>query len=370
MTPSVSLGLVTLGLDLAAGPGSTEVSIAEVAVRYVNDVLGGVAGLELRLEVVSELADPELARDGAEELVDKGVCGVFGLGLEFAEHGLPILEEAGVPWFGAPIAPRDYVSPVSFPIIGGVPAELGAIAEYFVSDRGRSRIVLVLPGVGGAAGVHLIMQSECRRRGIADVHLVEVALDADDLRPVAAGIRDHAPDLVVGFLGGAQASALMGEFANERGNVGLVFGGTAMDDGVFAAAGDAATGTFHCAEFLPYDHPTDPEVRVFAAALKRDCALSPTNWAQGTFSSVVTASSLLGSVARGEELSSSTLLSAFATVEDHHVFMGSSLSRRSTPRDYPQLINTGCLILERTPTGLSDVGDGWINGLDCQEESV
>lgn len=359
MTEPIVLGLLTVGGGFPGTAGPQEVAVAEAAVQFVNNDRGGVDGRPIELLVEEEQADPERAAAAATSFVAAGVSVVFGLGVVWADAGLPILEEASLPWMGAAVNPREFTSPVSFPVIGGVPAEFAALARYFAESVGTRRFSVLSPDLPPADDAVDLLAAMLAGRGAEIVGRVPVALDAVDMEDALTQGLAASPDVVVPFLGGAQAVSVMRASGDAGSGVPLAFIGTAMeDDAVFTPAGDAAEGTLHCAEFLPYDDPSDPEVREFHEALARYSDFPPTSWAQGSFGSVVTIADVLATTGPDP----ADVLAYLTDVDGQSVYMASSMSRSHAPDDFPQLTNVDCLMLERRDGRLVDVGGGWING--------
>lgn len=359
MAEPIILGLLTVGGGFPGTAGPQEVAVAEAAVQFVNNERGGVGGRPIELMVEEEQADTERATAAARAFVDAGASAVFGLGVVWADAGLPVLEEASLPWLGAAVNTREFTSPVSFPVIGGVPAEFAALAKHFADGEGARRFAVLSPDLAPADDAVNLLASMLDSRGAEIVSRVPVALDAVDLGENLRQGLAPSPDIVVPFLGGPQAVSVMEASRDSGPGVPLAFIGTAMeDDAVFTPAGDAAEGTLHCAEFLPYDDPSDPEVREFHDALARYSDFPPTSWAQGSFGTVLTIADILGTTGPVP----SDVLAYLTEVDGQSVYMASSMARSHAPDDHPQLTNVDCLMLERRDGRLVDVGGGWING--------
>jgi len=359
MTEPVALGLLTVGGGFPGTAGPQEVAVAEAAVQFPNNERGGVQGRPFELLVEEERADAGRAAEAARAFVEAGVSAVFGLGVVWADAGLPILEDASLPWMGAAVNPREFTSPVSFPLIGGVPAEFAALARHFAGSSGARRFSVVSPDLPPADDAVDLFASMLARRDAEIVGRVPVALDAVDMGAALSRALEPSPDVVVPFLGGAQAVSVMEASSTAGSEVPLAFIGTAMeDDAVFTPAGDAADGTLHCAEFLPYDDPSHPEVREFHEALARYSDFPPTSWAQGSFGSVVTIADIIEATGPDPV----DVLAYLTDVDGQEVYMASSMARSNAPDDHPQLTNVDCLMLERRDGRLVDVGGGWING--------
>lgn len=354
----VTLGLLTIGADLTGAPGAQEVAVSQAAVRHVNEDLDGIDGHPLRLVVGEELGDVARARECARRFVAEGAIAVFGLGIAWADGGLPVLEEAGVPWLGAAINPAESTSPVSFPLIGGVPAELSALARHLAA-RGVRSVAVVAPDMPQVAEQTDRFRTFLARRGIRELEVRVVTTDAAQLARAARDVRDTG-EVVMPLFGGEEAATFMVAAREEGIEAPLVFLGTAMDDAVFEAAGAAAEGTVHCAEFVAYDDDSDEQVRAFRAALARYSTFPPTSYAQGSFASVVT----IGEIGRriGADRLDGRAVVEHMRHERQPVFMSSDYWHRGAPADFPQLGNVDCLVLERRNGRLVDIDGGWING--------
>ena len=75
--------------------------IAQGAVVDINNA-GGLNGHELELITCNEGADPNKAADCARQAVDEGVAAMVGGFTANGDAIMPILEEAGIPWFAPP----------------------------------------------------------------------------------------------------------------------------------------------------------------------------------------------------------------------------------------------------------------------------
>jgi branched-chain amino acid transport system substrate-binding protein len=349
------IGYVTME-GFPGGPGPISRLAAQAAVEFVNRERGGVRGRPVALAVRDEGGSPEAAAACAREIVAAGAFAVMGMGAAWAHHGLPILEAAGVPWLGGAITGPEYTSPVSFPIIGGVPAETRALARYFGErEQVRRAAVLHLDVPEAGAGVDALLR-DLADWGVGAVATVPLQLDLGDLDAAATRVTDHRPEAVFAIVGGDHTSPVMHALRGHQ----LAFLGTAMDiERILGPAGDAAVGSLHCAEFLPYDDGRDPEVAVFRDAMDRYTDVPANSWGQGGFAGVMTICDI---AARLEPVAARPVLEYLRGVDGQPVFMGSSMARRHAPAEFPQLTNVDCLILRWDGTRLVDAGGDWVNG--------
>ena len=75
--------------------------VAQGAVVQINNA-GGLGGHELKLITCNDSADPNKAADCARQAVDEGVAALVGGFTANGDAIMPILEQAGIPWFGPP----------------------------------------------------------------------------------------------------------------------------------------------------------------------------------------------------------------------------------------------------------------------------
>ena len=111
---------------------------------------GGVGGHELKLITCNDSADPNKAADCARQAVDEGVAAMVGGFTANGDAIMPILEEAGIPWFAPPgISAAELSSEDSYPITSGVLglAGLGQMAAEDGCDKVAS-VNYDLPSAG------------------------------------------------------------------------------------------------------------------------------------------------------------------------------------------------------------------------------
>jgi ABC-type branched-subunit amino acid transport system substrate-binding protein len=131
----------------AAGP--TYENIANTAQYYANyiNARGGVAGRPLEVMVCDEQFDAAVATTCARQAVEEGVVAVVGSFTFFAESIVPVLEEAGIDWFGmcCPIAPSEFTSEYSFPIGNQPMYAVGAVSRA-VQDGCQNINAVIIDG--------------------------------------------------------------------------------------------------------------------------------------------------------------------------------------------------------------------------------
>ena len=125
--------------------------VAQGAVVQINND-GGLGGHELKLITCNDSADPNKAADCARQAVDEGVAAMVGGFTANGDAIMPILEQAGIPWFGPPGSRRRAVQRGQLPITSGVLglAGLGQMAAEDGCDKVAS-VNYDLPSAGQIA---------------------------------------------------------------------------------------------------------------------------------------------------------------------------------------------------------------------------
>src|SRR3954453_8013423 len=111
--------------------------VAQGAVVQINNN-GGLGGHELKLITCNDSADPNKAADCARQAVQEGVAAMVGGFTANGDAVMPILEQAGIPWFAPPgISAAELSSSDSYPITSGVLglAGLGQMAAEDGCDK-------------------------------------------------------------------------------------------------------------------------------------------------------------------------------------------------------------------------------------------
>ncbi|MGW0731383.1 ABC transporter substrate-binding protein [Streptomyces sp. NPDC002851] len=126
-------------------------AMAQAYARWVN-ANGGIRGRQLRVLTCNEQNDSVAAARCARRAVKENVVAVLG---SYSQHGqafMSPLEAAGIPYIGGyGLTETEFLSPLSFPVNGGLPALLAGNGEQL--SRVCDRVALVRPDT--LAGDHL-----------------------------------------------------------------------------------------------------------------------------------------------------------------------------------------------------------------------
>lgn len=188
------------------------VDIAAGAVVQINND-GGLNGHEVQLITCNEAADPNKAAECARQAADEGVAAVIG---GFSANGdtiMPILEEAGIPWFGPPgISAAELSSDYSYPITSGV-LGLAGLGQMAAQD-GCEKVASVNYDLPSAGQISQLVDLGLGSEGAAPSDLIKVPPTTTDFSTIAQEASEY-DCAVVGtppqpFLGIAAAGAQLG----------------------------------------------------------------------------------------------------------------------------------------------------------------
>jgi ABC-type branched-subunit amino acid transport system substrate-binding protein len=186
--------------------------IAQGAVVSINNG-GGINGHEVKLTTCNDKADPNAAADCARQAVDDKVSAVVG---GFSANGdaiMPILEDAGIPWFAPPgISAAELSSSDSYPITSGV-LGLAGLGQLAQAD-GCTSIASVNYDLPSAGQIGQLVDIGIASKGGDPSTLIKVPPTTTDFSGIAQEVSDY-DCAVVGtppqaLLGIAAAGASLG----------------------------------------------------------------------------------------------------------------------------------------------------------------
>jgi ABC-type branched-subunit amino acid transport system substrate-binding protein len=240
--------------------------IADGAVVDINNA-GGINGRELKLITCNEGADPNKAAACARQAVDEGVAAVVG---GFTANGdviLPILEDAGIPWFGPPgISSAELSSANSFMLTSGVLGLAGLGAK--AAADGCETVASVNYDLPSAGEISQLVDLGLASGGAAASDLIKVPPTTTDFSSIAQETADY-DCAVVGtppqpFIGIATAAQSLGSDTRYY----VVPGG--LTTFVTDSGGDAVEGTVTLSSFPPGDDPIWDDAKAVVGELEDD----------------------------------------------------------------------------------------------------
>jgi branched-chain amino acid transport system substrate-binding protein len=237
--------------------------IAQGAVVQINND-GGIGGHELKLITCNDSADPNKAADCARQAVDEGVAALVGGFTANGDAVMPILEDAGIPWFGPPgISAAELSSEDSYPITSGV-LGLAGLGQKAAQD-GCDTVASVNYDLPSAGQISQLVDIGLASEGHAASDLIKVPPTTTDFSTIAQETSDY-DCAVVGtppqpFLGIAAAGAQLGSETTYY----VVPGG--LTDTVAENGGEAVEGTVTLSNFPGSSDPIWDEGKEYVGDL-------------------------------------------------------------------------------------------------------
>jgi ABC-type branched-subunit amino acid transport system substrate-binding protein len=238
--------------------------VAQAAVVQINND-GGLGGHELKLITCNDSADPNKAADCARQAVDEGVAALVGGFTANGDALMPILEQAGIPWFGPPgISSAELSSENSYPITSGV-LGLAGLGQMAAED-GCDKVASVNYDLPSAGQIAQLVDLALTNAGHEKSTLIKVPPTTTDFSTIAQETSDY-DCAVVGtppqpFVGIAAAGAQLGSTTKYY----VVPGG--LSDTVSENGGAAVEGTKSLSNFPDLDDPIWDDAKKYTGGLE------------------------------------------------------------------------------------------------------
>jgi ABC-type branched-subunit amino acid transport system substrate-binding protein len=240
--------------------------IAQGAVVQINND-GGLGGHELKLITCNEGADPNQAAECARQAVEEGVAAMVGGFTANGDAIMPILEEAGIPWFAPPgISAAELSSEDSYPITSGV-LGLAGLGQMAAED-GCDKVASVNYDLPSAGSISQLVDLGLGSQGHDASALIKVPPTTTDFSTIAQETSEY-DCAVVGtppqpFLGIAASGAQLGSETKYY----VVPGG--LTDTVTESGGDAVEGTVTLSNFPAAEDPIWDDAKEAVGDLEDD----------------------------------------------------------------------------------------------------
>ncbi len=240
--------------------------IAQGAVVQINND-GGLGGHELKLITCNDSADPNKAADCARQAVDEGVAALVGGFTANGDAVMPILEDAGIPWFAPPgISAGELSSEDSYPITSGV-LGLAGLGQKAAQD-GCETVASVNYDLPSAGQISQLVDIGLASEGHDASDLIKVPPTTTDFSTIAQETSDY-DCAVVGtppqpFLGIAAAGAQLGSETTYY----VVPGG--LTDTVAKNGGEAVEGSVTLSNFPGSDDPIWDDAKEYVGDLSEE----------------------------------------------------------------------------------------------------
>ena len=216
-TPALSGEPVRIGVLTPLSPpgdaaaGQLIVRGAELGVRYVNEVMGGVLdGRPVEIVVEDDQGTPEQGVAGYRRLVDEervvAVIGQFHSAVNLAVN--EIAKDVGVPVFSTQASAMDITAkhyPIAFRTHLIDPIRVQGWLD-FIEQQGYTRVALIAEDTDYGIGLVEETKRQVQERGL-QLELLDLVVDrrSTDLTPQLLQVRDFEPDLVINIAVGQLA---------------------------------------------------------------------------------------------------------------------------------------------------------------------
>lgn len=179
----VTIGMITEGGSEAIGSQAALAQQgADLAVKYVNDYRGGLAGWPISLFVCGNKSTPAGAQACANQMVDKKVAAVIW---PFTGQGasVPIITGAHIPIIAVSgSSSEELTTPGVFILTGGYIATLGAYAKD-AADRGFKKFAMVVIDVPAATQAAQTLGGQVFKKAGLKFDVITAAPGTPDLSP-------------------------------------------------------------------------------------------------------------------------------------------------------------------------------------------
>ena len=147
----VKIGLITeSGGEAISSQSELTETGAQIAVEYVNEYRGGLAGRPIELVMCGNKASASGASDCANQMVEQDVAAVVWPFTGFGPQQVPIITGAGIPIVAVSgSSTEELTSPNVFIITGGYVGTLGAYAQH-AKDNGVAKFSMITIDVPSA----------------------------------------------------------------------------------------------------------------------------------------------------------------------------------------------------------------------------
>ncbi|WP_371479956.1 ABC transporter substrate-binding protein [Kitasatospora sp. NBC_00315] len=199
-----------------AGTGSTDrpgmTALAEAVGRDIN-AKGGLAGHHVRVLTCNEHNSAAAATACAQQAVDAKAIAVVGSYSQYGDSFMSILERASIPYLGGyGLSGPEYISPLSYPVAGGMPALVAGSGRQLV-DSGCRTVSLVRPDTPAGDNLLGYLSNALKPAGVKllDVKAPEKSSDYTEVARKAIG-KDDSGNCVTVALGAEPTGNLLDSY--------------------------------------------------------------------------------------------------------------------------------------------------------------
>jgi branched-chain amino acid transport system substrate-binding protein len=198
----VKIGLITeSGGEAISSQSQLTETGAQIAVEYVNEYRGGLAGQPIELIICGNKASASGASDCANQMVEQDVAAVIWPFTGFGPQQVPIITGAGIPIVAVSgSSTEELTTPNVFIITGGYVGTLGAYAQH-AADTGVTNFAMVTIDVPSATQA---------AEGIGSLVFGNAGVEYSVVK-VAPGTPDMTGPVQAALSGGATAVGVTGD---------------------------------------------------------------------------------------------------------------------------------------------------------------
>jgi branched-chain amino acid transport system substrate-binding protein len=240
--------------------GTPETRNFNAAADYVNQVLGGIAGHPLKLEIMNDQSDPAIAASLAEKLVSQKVTGiVFASYPPMTDQEMPVYERAGM------VVISDSAPP---------PAQFLTYHRLFNVAPYSSDTYVTLPAFLQQSGIHSVgfltdaiptdqqltqlTATRLQKANISVMSQQSVPFNATDMTTALREVHGANPDALVVNISTGMAHVYDGLRAINWMPKALIDSGVAWYDGLQSAGAFGPISYANCFYGIPLNTSQDP----------------------------------------------------------------------------------------------------------------
>jgi ABC-type branched-subunit amino acid transport system substrate-binding protein len=336
----------------------------QARVKTIN-AHGGINGRPVQVLVCNTALDPNKATACARDAVAKGVVAEIGLNTSESAQVVPILEQAGIPLIGpVPVDLTTLASPVSFPIISGVPGAFFGMPALLAQQH-ATKVALIYPNIPGGSAAIQLYETSAQAHGLTSTGEIAVPLTATDLTPSVAAATKNGTDGLVAFLVGQAQGTLLATIRQQGFQGPVVTAASFLTPQLLESAGASLDGTLIVGSTRP---PTSssPGVDMFLADMAAyDPSLPTTDGAENNWAATwlfervaetlddVTAANVLAAMGKLTNMDMGGIVPPLTTTSSFQGLPG--ITRLFNPTVTYQVIKNGKLVL------IDDAADPFTN---------
>jgi ABC-type branched-subunit amino acid transport system substrate-binding protein len=326
--PPVKVGLVDTEGVAGIETGTLRQG-AEVGAKYVN-TRGGIGGRRVEIVACNDKADPAGDASCAQQFVDAGVVAVAGLGPTWGDNGLPITAKAGIPFVGIPVSNAEFISPGSYPVTGGSLGEFPALAKYEIQKGAKKASIIYADLAAGKLAADALLGDPLKKAGVEVTEIPEKT-GAPDFTPAVVKANGGNPDVIFVLFASADCARIAQAAAQVGVKATLAGPGSCAEDVAFGKVDKAVSeGAVFATDTVWYE-PSDPETKIYRAALKQyEASAQPASMSGTTFATVMTLKTIGDRIGAG--LDAKSVLTALRDASGIKVFMATTLDKANAAK--------------------------------------